>query len=493
MKTKKIVVAVLMAVLLISAALIAGCTNPLEIIPAKQDKDDYVNYQIPAGKGVVKFKFSDSKPRTILPDKSSSGLEVSDMLFDVKFTTNPGGVVSYFPCDDDDGSAGTPIRATKASYSEVTAPIIIGDEDYDFVITAYDSTGLIPIAGYTSAAPINVDTGTTTNVGSIDLIGFVNGDYKGFLSYNITVPVITGGYDTCELEILKADRSTSVDVITLTEDNVANDDPAYALDSGYYYVVVTVAKAKYITRQYTEALHIYPAMTSKMPAFTVDTLVQNKFDVSFSLNGRAVTDVDYLTINSGKTQILSYGQYADIPSIPPVATDPDYVFKGWFISDSPAPSASPFAFNTTRIMTDYSPLYAKWAQNTWLELDLAIPEYATPIPGKTLYLGVFGSTTYFDGLNSVTLTLAPPEPGENWDTGTIIWTTGNGTIDAALLISHANNTTLTISNDNLDIFAVNDLLVPSVYPLNISVTAEYNGTAYSASTTVTIVEANSGP
>lgn len=289
MKTKKTVIAVLTATLLVSSMLIIGClAAQIDEINVKGD-EEIIDYQVPVGKGVVRFKIADSNIRTILPDfaqYSQYGSNVGKMYFDIKFTRTDdlSNDVSYFPKE----GPGTSEPLTKANYTTMTSPIPLTAGVYNYLITAYNqqnkNSGLIPIAGYTGTG-LTVTDGHATST-HIDLKPLIDPDYDGILSYKITLP--QGTYTTKSLKVFEyTDWKTSPSLAhdygkNLNED--ANDDAesedTISLPGGYYIVIVTVGNQYYITRQYTEALHIYPGYTSVVYELEVPPLIQNVFAVA---------------------------------------------------------------------------------------------------------------------------------------------------------------------------------------------------------------------
>jgi hypothetical protein len=485
MKTRKTVIAILAAVLLISAALIAGCTDPI-ITPDKQDADDYVNYQIPAGMGVFRLKLTDINARTILPGKGGAGLQLEGMYFDIVFTPVPAAPALTFPSDIP-GQAGTNPGA-KATYTDVTAPFGITDGTYTFVINAYNNaTGTIKIATYNSGtSTIGISTGMTTTAGPFNLVGVVTGIDEGFLSYHITIQ--DDEYDNTDLiEIYESDDDTTpYDTVPLTY--IVNDpdlDLDYtdtvALKPGYYIVKVTLTKDRHMTRQYTEALHIYPAMTSKMADLNIPTLVQNIFEVTFDTNEDTLTltDSSYSSV-AGAPIDVAYGNYATKPS-PDPAVNEEFKFNGWYDEDTGGllwdwSGSGGYLYRITADKT----LYAQWVQKKAIDITFVINELAEITGAATLYKGISGTSSWLSGANTITLTLSPPEPGEDWDS--IVWSTDGG----ISLSFNEDELELEITNAGDGTFGS---LLNSGY-FTVTAVAMYDSVPYSAIYTITVVAGN---
>jgi uncharacterized repeat protein (TIGR02543 family) len=474
MKTRKTVIAVLTAVLLISAALMVGCMNPAEELSAKQGAEDS-NYQVPAGKGIVRFKIADSDARTILPDFTeyfASDSNVGAMFFDVKFT-DTSSAVTYFPA----GVGGNP-PAKKATYAQVTAPITLANGSYSFIITAFnDDDGTIPIAGYTSVSNITVTGGATSTAGPFKLLPLIGtaydgtNTYNGRFTYDVTIP--SQGYDTKTLAIYTyANQTTPIDTISLVEDTKTTATKS-DIPSGYYIIKVTVAKNHYLTRQYTEALHVYAGMHSKMTALTVPELVQNEFEVSFNMSSRPISNGSNAAFNP---QYIQYAKQATKPAVNPAANDTDYVFKGWYDGSGGTGDEWDFA---TWILADRV-LYAKWAQAAGFEIELEEDVELMNAPTITVGTSLVRSTLEGDG--SITIKLAAPIGGSTWTAGSIVWSI-NDEIDAAAGLDSNHTDTLIITNGGNFLPLLAGTTNTSFI---VSVTATSGGKPYSAKIEVSV-------
>jgi len=280
MKTKKTVIAALTAALLVSAILITGCMD--QIVEKSDNDTENGNYKVPKGKSLVRFKISDSNARTILPGVGGVGIQLDDMFYDVIFssTTAGGGTVEL--AKPNDGSNLDTMTGDKLTYSDITGPISLTPGDYFVLLRAFaDKDGDVLIAKYQSPAEVNFPDGDTVSV-SVKLIGIVDGEDEGILSY---VANIHNDYTTQTLDIFEADGSTIVSSIDLTS---GGGTGTTNLDSGYYIVKITASRPKHITNSITDAVHIYPAMTSIISFTASSAPVQNQFDVSFNLNSNGL-------------------------------------------------------------------------------------------------------------------------------------------------------------------------------------------------------------
>jgi len=337
---------------------------------------------------------------------------------------------------------------------------------YSFVITAYnDDDGTTPIARYISETDVSI-TGGTQSLGPFNLKGIVDGTDKGFFSYDITI--VDDNYSNTNLiEIYKYEDLDNAEIeIPFDLPTTLNyADSAVELDSGYYIVKVTLSKDHYLTRQYTEALHIYPAMTSKMDDLVVPALVQSEFEVTFSLNGVTNTNSSY----DGSSQWVAYGSTATKPSPSPTAVGK--TFDDWYDSAS---GGAKWIFSTKVLAT--RPLWAHWVDNeTQLEIDLEIDELASVTAGVSSSIKATG-VSYLDGTQSVVITLGAPENGGSWDVNSIIWSIGG--ID----LSTNKTNTLTITNGGIyaPLFTLGNEVI------DVSVTATKDSVPYSAKIQIAI-------
>ncbi|MDR2595763.1 MAG: hypothetical protein LBC76_00440 [Treponema sp.] len=343
MKTKRTLITVLIAALLVSVALIVGCSSPGDGMFSEKESAKSNNYILPAGKGAIRISIPDSNARTILPDSASFPL--TDMYFKVELESATGGTDTIFP------ASGTSIYA-----DIVGTPIVAAADDYDITITAYaDSLGTQPIAGWSPTAPgyggsgtsgsYEITAGGTTTV-SANLIAFQNA-VDGFFAYNITIP--NGTYDLKELKITGYSNPSFLAITrTLNEEgpgptpivntNVNGGAPnGESIPSGYYTVTITLEKDHHQTIQYLEALHIYPAMTSKYDKVitaSTDPLIQNEFPVTFNLGSTAISNSSAFTPNP---KYVGYAKLLNTIATPsPVASS--IAFGGWYSDASLAPA-----------------------------------------------------------------------------------------------------------------------------------------------------------
>jgi len=472
MKTKKIVIVVITATLLVSAMLIVGCVPQIDEITV--NNEDVVNYRPPVGKGIVRFRIDDGNVRTILPDFDefdTDGNKVAKMYFDILFTrisdeddsndSGDAGKHIYFPGDldyDEDSGTRDPL---KANYTAVTTPFAIPVGKYNYVITAYNNaTGALPIAGDSKTGMVISSGSSTVVVNNIDLQLLTGSGNKGIFSYKITIPA--GSYDIKKLEIFeytawKANANTASDLAGVTL-NVNSSTPAVTdsskeLPIGYYIVRVTVGKDHYLTRQYTEVLHVYSGFTSKMDDLEVTELIENEFEVIFNMNGRTPSNASVF-----EDIFIGYGEKATSPGTP---VETNYVFDGWF--DGAGGSANAWNFNTL-IVANGTTIYAHWHQHIVYPITVETPTLIEM--GKPVFkVGDGLERDSLDGTNFITLELKGSWKNIKWSI--------NSTIDNnSAFISANGNATLVITNGP----PFTTLLATGITEFRVSVQAETDDT-----------------
>jgi hypothetical protein len=430
MKTKKTVIAVLAAMLVITIALIVGCIEPQDVVSVvKPDIED--NYQIPEGKGIVRFKISDSDARTILPDNTATGLLLSAMFFDIKFTTNPGGTASYYP-KEGDGSAAPTVKVIHGSINNVAISLPAGD--YDVLITAYaEADGTTPIAGWTSTTSITITSGVNNPTAiNANLIGFTNGSKTGTFIPNINIPAAS--YNA-NLNIKGYGNAQDIN-IPLT--NSATFSTSQTLPSGYYIVTISLSQSHYQTRQYIYALHIYPAMSSKMPALTglPSSLTQNEFEVAFEVGSEPLdNDTD---IPASKW--YGYGNLIDVDD--PEPTNLSMGFGGWY-TDSMFTTF--WNKNTSRVKTTGVTLYANYvASGTPGSNPFNITFTITDQAGTSVVTSDVYSISRDDFTSGATGSAIVIELDGTWDT--VLWSVSG--LDNAVVDNHTSSNILYINNSS---------------------------------------------
>lgn len=340
MKTRKTVIAVLVAVLLVSAALIVGCMNQLDGISDKDAEDDY---PIPEGKGRIKFKITDGNARTILPTAN-----VANMYFTFTFTDVSGGSTN--------GNIITLPSTGRTGYSS-SIPLVLPESTYTASVTAYNaaSDGQV-ISGWDSGlTSYTISAGNLSNSVNVTLEGVIDGLGQGLFTYSITVPSISQPDNTT---ITYIPNGTDINSMTMKvtkgitntyilSEGVNTQSPAggILLDSGVYTITVTLKANNCQPRVINTVMHIYNGLTSNYNV-SVAAPVQNLFTVKFdtSPTGSAVSQA---SVQNADT--------ASKPSSDPTNSNTSLEFDDWYVASG---GSTKFNFSS-KIFRDTT-IFAHW-------------------------------------------------------------------------------------------------------------------------------------
>jgi len=441
MKTKTNLITMLMVALLVSAVLILSCASPgdgMSAGPRETQKES--NFKAPPGKGIVRLKVSDKNARTILPDADSVKLE--DMWFKVEFFSTTDSDNDFVFPDPAEFAGATTLSLENIMNENILAEIDI----YDIVITAFENqNGTNAIAGWDQNAPgydgpYDIDASPSVTTITANLLGFDDGVSMGYFEYSVKIPVDT--YNSAKFEITRYNPGPAfTDVsIDIPYNNTALVNPTgYDLPSGYYIVKVTLKKNHYQTIQYVYALHIYPAMTSKLDLIISDSLVKNEFEVSYVFKTSA--GGNYTPTNTAGTFNAAYHGYAYLlSSFVPTPTVPSGdSFDGWFTTDS---WLAPVAL-TERLFADRT-LVGKFTRAGVVSTNgLTITFNFTDLANAADVSGTIKRNN-FATASTVTLSLPALPPPAEWSG--ITWSIGD--LSPAIIAGHLTDggNTLTINN-----------------------------------------------
>jgi len=439
MKTRKTVIAVLAAVLLISAALIVGCISQFDGVSVEEREED--NYQAPAGKALIKFKISDGRARTIMPTADVESMYFKFIFIDSDTITGPHTI-------------NWPTTGTVEYSGNISIPL--DPETYTVSINAYsDSDGNNLITAWSSGSTTyQVDTGTSTPIDAY-LEGDLSGG-QGKFNYHITIPDLIQPAIT-ELDnyvkTLTILESDDLAVATLVLDDGSDtpvDNPIeleaadginfntdkIILDAGQYYVYLTLSADHCQDRVIKNVMYIYRNLPTNYgtedESIEVEPPVQSEFTVRVHStvepdNGGTLTGVDILDVPCNNA-VAATNPFNAAPE------HSQYTWAGWW-----ADSAHNTAWNwNTKIFKDTN-VYAYWQANTGA-----------------------GITIYFDivdgGEDAIISDAGNPVGSFSWDdiagdspTVTLIFTTeltsAKWYLDGVLLTA----TQTTIPNDTLTI------------------------------------------
>ncbi|MDR2941030.1 MAG: hypothetical protein LBV17_00355 [Treponema sp.] len=374
MKTKKTVIAVLMAALV--TALIIGCIAPLDnTTPEAQSA--------PEGKTLVSLSLGNSDPRAVIkPDPATTYPTLASIPYFLLKVYN-----------DTDSAAvsltGTAFSTYCTSFAFSTTNTIALDsgKNYTFLVlacttndngtTKYVAWGTRQINNLSSDQSVGItlkeiagDAPSTFNGASINS----NGEF----SWNFGTSDFST-YDTATLTLytLAGVPVTSISNIDLMSSNTGTESIA----SGFYRVIIKLEKANHENGYVQEIVYIYSGFTStcNLAALPIlPTLRQNVYTLLYNYGsdepsgGRSTSE----SLGHGKV-ILS-----EISNTAPSYSSTGYHFAGWYYDT--AATASKVG-NTDKIIKGLT-LYAAWDIDSFVNVNLggvslswsSGPSYGTP-------------------------------------------------------------------------------------------------------------------
>ncbi|MDR1837046.1 MAG: hypothetical protein LBQ89_05245 [Treponema sp.] len=395
MKTKNYSAFALAAVLLITAALVISCPEPMGPggwgggFTPRASRAGYLTLNL-AG---------DTGGRTLLPSTT-----LSDFKFYQVDIEGQGGT----------GSGNNLTKATLAVDSSGIADVQIPAGTYNVMVYAYTSTNASALAarGFENNVVVNPSTHVTPGgTASITLESTaIDGTTNGTFTWDFTLPQTSGGSPTDDVDtatITVTPYGTTTPVTTIDELSIKGtaSSGTDTLLSGYYKVVVSLEKTGHQTKTVSEIMHIYPNQTTPFDR-TFTALAPTLYQVTYHNidgSGNSATQVD----NNGGTKfthgntIRNYYSSSGPGLDDPTDTENGYGFGGWFKETS---HANQWVFLTDRIIKD-TDLYAKW--NPPLGIEITVTFTA---PGDLVLIFDGGSNTqsFAQGLlqgTTVTVTL----------------------------------------------------------------------------------------
>jgi len=338
MKTRKTVIAVLSAVLLISAALIVGCIGQFEGASIKEAEED--NFVVPKRKGLIKFKINDGRARTIMPTADLDTMHFKFIFIDSDTVTGPHTIT-------------WPVSGTVEYSSSIS--IYLPEETYTVDINAYsdsDGNSAHLITSWSSGATTyQVNTNTSTPIDAY-LTGDVTSGANGKFNYHITIPNIAppaitdlDNYtktltilthdDSTEADLFEADGITPVTnpIILDAADGINFNADDIVLDAGQYYVYVKLTADHCQDRVIKNVMYIYRNLPTNYgtsdDSIEVPHIVQNEFTVRFHSGTTPDNGVTGGSFTGGIMDIIyNNAEKATNPFSSP--THNDYTFVGWF-------------------------------------------------------------------------------------------------------------------------------------------------------------------
>jgi hypothetical protein len=352
MKRKNIFYTIFAVALLVTAALLTNCLNPIEGgIPGGP-----LTFPegVPADKGVALISIGDGRS-TILPDDSE--LMKANMRYNVvvELAASPFTKVEEI------------LNSNYATLVSTPIPLNVGT--YTIHVFGYtDSANTVPsVVG--KATPVNIEVGVTTET-DVWMKGIADGEDTGTFEYKFT---FLG--DTAVAMRIQTYPGFGALTPPFSKTNITSDafDDSIELDSGYYMVTYTTSKTGFKSQVAQYMLHIYPGLVSKY-TFIVPSasgLVEDVLKVNFHASndsevGKWTTnnEIRTVTTNAGGATLTRGDLILKYP------TDPTYVsgstpgapeFRNWYKTDVKAAQSTATqwswtidrVFNTTDLYAGY--------------------------------------------------------------------------------------------------------------------------------------------
>ena len=347
------VFAVLAAALLLLAALVITCVDPIgpEGLTAPQ-KEELEPFVPPEGMGYFRLNVDVEKfgARTIFPTRTYNTVA----SFDTRAVYITGG----------DSSGG---NYNKPSWNG-TDPIAVNTSGTPYVVTVvgFNDDGVAVAAGtgtVTVSTPVSGSPATGGEEVSIVMKEITSGTYVGNGTLTLALDNTDTAVTTATANVIGLSANTT-DTYETTNTNVlpgaAGAVNSFSLAPGYYQLELTLAKTGFATAIYRELVVIWSGMPSAY--VTTLTLYSNQHTVTYNPHGGTII---------AATKQFTHGDPLTNPGTTPTApTYAGYTFDGWYTKDGtpagdpPAPDwGTLFILGTTRVLKSQT-VHAKWEVDT---------------------------------------------------------------------------------------------------------------------------------
>jgi hypothetical protein len=401
MKTKKIVIAVLTAALVM--AFIIGCIAPIDSINPGTANKDQTGPQITSdGKILVRLNLVDSKGRTVVPNTAGFSFPTGVDHFTLSVTDSLN-VSQPLPA-----ALANPITGGSAGVTLITStPIPLAPEEtYKFTVTAF--TG----AAATTAVAIgeqNLAVDSSNFTLSIVLKEIIDGSGKGTLN-------VAGinGYDSADLTLtpLTANGTSGI-THNLNLDELPVPGTAYSglINSGYYLMVIALTQSGHEGASLVEVVHIYENFTTSFSG-PYPTLRVNEYTITYDDDAGLYQGMADETVHHGDP-ITNLNAATIIPSS---GTD---VFGGWYTTKVTAQQTPATRITGANKIIKALDLWIKWEPSV---VDVDVSGLTNAFTGQGIVPVITGTATYSQGSASITITLTVT----NDDYSSFSWRGENG-------------------------------------------------------------------
>jgi uncharacterized repeat protein (TIGR02543 family) len=398
MKTKKIVIAAVTAVLV--TALIIGC-NILQ-----EDSSNITlgkKQPAPSGKTSVRINLGHSNARTIRGDTSSITDENDfDNFLLLIYDEDANAAVTSLPPPFD-------TYCVIGDFIATNTIDLTSETEYTFTVIAFLSGD--PVAwGYDNKTITG--TSDTINITLKQIVGDAPTSYNGTGTFTWNPDV--SAYATAKLSLAPISSGTNLtdfDELDLIDNGGAdNDGTDNTIPSGYYRMILELGNTGYQTVYVQEAVHIYSGFESTYAPQAADlpTLRINRYTITLDYG----EDVDntgtknFSNIAHG-TSILTAlaGSATPSPSHDaggPPYFDTDHVFNGWYYGAAVSDFTSAVQVHSSDKLIKTLTLTAKWGPRK-VKLDFGVTLNWSTGPGTPDFTG--SQAVYDNGDKTMALTL----------------------------------------------------------------------------------------
>ena len=349
MRTKKCGAIALAAVLLIAAALVTSCIDPIDLggltVPQSGAPADFTPTPTPASTPVltpisastpVVFEPSDpvqevgyiqlsisipeSGARTIFPNTSAiTGLSSFDNYS-----------ILILNASNVDITSGEHLEATPGAGGVFTA-IDVAPGSYTVQVFGNKGTGTSRVSYAAGSATTGTVAAAATVPVSIALTEIVDGKGDGKFAWNLTPASVTPATAVTMTIVGLSTPANGIAATTITS-NLNNTASPIDIKSGYYRVEIEQTRDDHKTVKTVSSLHVYQGFTSTF-IYTFPDLKLNNYTVTYNLNGSSAT-------THPATKAL-HGTYLPKPNDPTYPGDATKEFSHWTLPDD----TTVFGFN----------------------------------------------------------------------------------------------------------------------------------------------------
>lgn len=404
MKIKKILFAVLMAVLV--AALIISCIDPLDNkkIDSEDKKNDSIvdseDIYVPSEKTIIRLNLinPNAGSRTVFPSNVPSDLSDFDSFTLTAYDVTNSAAYPLTGANATYGSSFEPSDLTGSESDKINLQLDTG-RSYTLTLTGFQGSGP---AKKVAIAVTTIPTVTVTTTANLTLKEIVNGTDLGTFAWNLndtfTSPTEGAGtaYDTATLTLISIPPGNTID-IDITEEATGSDA---TVPSGIYRMTIPLTCANHYGVTVQEIVYIYAGLTTTysdpLPVLrsTLHKVTYN-YGTDNASNPLAVSRPSTDVVHGGNLpsgHLLPANNLHSSAS-PGPATN---TFTGWFTDNT---TFNNEVTGSTRILKPQT-LFARWTPVSTVSVGVTVvvgftPEYTPAVIGSISSFNQSASTFSF--------------------------------------------------------------------------------------------------